>query len=113
MKHREEIGLECLRQVNIQRDTIENAKATLNFPEDRKYKDFLACSYKKQGFQSQDGVILYNSIKDFLSRYYKRNDLKVMDNCKENIREDHGEMALNALRCIMDNLKNMEEKSRR
>ncbi|CAG9820871.1 unnamed protein product [Phaedon cochleariae] len=110
MKEREQMGLDCLGEVNIKREVIDRILKTQKFPRgNQKYMDFLACSYKKQGFQSQEGQILYDNINDFLSRYYRRNDLKIMDNCKSTTGNNHGERAFNAMECIISDLKRIDE----
>lgn len=112
MKQREIIGVHCLQEVQIDRRVIDRTVATLDFPaNNQKYKDFLACSYKKQGFQSEDGKMLYDNINHFLSRYYSTADLKVLDVCKTTTGKNDGEKAFNAVVCIMDKLKSLNEKN--
>lgn len=112
MKHRELIGLSCLQEVGLERKVVDRVLKTLEFPaENKKYKDFLACTYKKQGFQSEDGKIMYDNINNFLSDYYNLSDLKALDTCKSTTGNDHGEKAFNAMVCIMDQLKTIEEKN--
>lgn len=111
MKQRRVIGMQCLKQVGVDRRVIDRTVATLEFPvNDQKYKDFLACSYKKQGFQSEDGKILYENIYEYLSRYYSLVDLKILDVCKSTTGANDGERAFNAVVCIMDKLKTLEDK---
>nr|XP_023014067.1 uncharacterized protein LOC111503870 [Leptinotarsa decemlineata] len=104
MREREKMGLDCVEEVNIDRRIIDRAVATEEFPDEPKYKEFLACSYKKQGYQTADGVIQYKNIKDFLSRFYKRSDLKIIDNCKSDNEKSHGDRAFDALLCVIANL---------
>lgn len=111
MKQREIIGKSCLKEVALDRRVVERTVETLEFPADnQKYKDFLACSYKRQGFQMSNGKINYDNINDFLSRYYSISDLKVLDRCKSTTGDNDGERAFNAVVCIMDNLKSIQEK---
>lgn len=111
MKQREIIGKYCLKEVDLDRRVVEKVMATLEFPPDnKKYKDFLACSYKRQGFQSDDGRINYDNIKEFLSRYYSTSDLKVLDKCKSTTGGNDGDTAFKAIVCIIDSLKPLQEK---
>lgn len=112
MKQRQMIGMQCLKEVGLDRRIVDRTVATLNFPvNDQKYMDFLACSYKKQGFQSEDGKILYDNINDFLLRYYSLADLKVLNSCKSTNGTNDGEKAFNAVVCIMNKLKTIPEKN--
>lgn len=91
---------------------MDHVLKTLEFPAgNKKYRDFLACSYKKFGFQTEDGKILYDNINEFLSRFYKISDLKAVNTCKSTTGEDDGEKAFNAMICILDQLKSIEQKS--
>lgn len=112
MKHRELIGIQCLKQHELDGQVVDKIVATLAFPTDnQKYKNFLACSYKKQGFQSEDGKILFDNIKEFLMRFYSVNDLKVIDVCKANTGATDGDRAFNAVVCIIAQLKYLEAKN--
>lgn len=112
MKWREIIGITCLKQLQLDRRVVDRTVATLEFPtENQKYKDFLSCSYKRQGFQSEDGTMLYDKINDFLSRYYSTADLKALDTCKSTTGANDGERAFNAVVCIMNKLKTMPAKN--
>ncbi|KAG5893237.1 hypothetical protein JTB14_013399 [Gonioctena quinquepunctata] len=113
MKKREKMGLECLKEVNLDKGVVDRVLATMEYPENPKYKDYLACSYKKQGYQREDGVIMYDSIKNFLERFYSRSDLKIIDNCKNDTGKSHGEMAFSAMECVIANLRIIEENSAR
>ncbi|KAJ8963191.1 hypothetical protein NQ318_018657 [Aromia moschata] len=102
MKQRKVMALECIDQVKIDRKIIEDAMAhPTNLPTDAKYKEFLACSYKKQKFQSQDGKILFDNIYSFLERFYERGDLRILDNCKIVTGANDGEVAYNTLKCVL------------
>ncbi|CAH1992675.1 unnamed protein product [Acanthoscelides obtectus] len=111
MKHRYYIGLECLQntRANIQSIT-KSIQSPLNPTQDDKYKDFLTCSFKKQGFQASNGKMQFDHLKDFLSRYYTMNDLKVIEECKSVMAKTHGEIAFESMKCIMRKLVNLVEK---
>ncbi|XP_072389954.1 uncharacterized protein [Diabrotica undecimpunctata] len=109
MKHREIIGLSCLKEINLDRSVVEQAMAHLGHSEDPKYKDFLSCSYKKQGYQDENGNILYENIIKFLSNYYKPGSLKIVDKCKGITGSNDGEMAYNAMRCVMSALSEISD----
>nr|CAI5844055.1 unnamed protein product [Callosobruchus analis] len=111
MKHRYYIGLECLEdtRTNIQSIT-KSLQDPLNPSEDDKYKDFLACSFKKQGFQASNGKMQFEHVKDFLTRYYTMNDLKAIDECKSVKAETHGEIAYESMKCIMRKLVTLVQK---
>lgn len=112
MKQRELIGIHCLKENELDRRVVDRTMLTLEFPvENQKYKDFLACSYKLQGFQTQDGKMQFENINHFLSRFYSTADLKKIDVCKSNSGKNDGERAFNAVVCIMDQLKTIEVKS--
>lgn len=111
MGQRKLIGMQCLQRTGLDRRVVDRVMTTLEFPiNDQKYKDFLACSYKLQGFQSDNGKILYENIYEYLSRYYNMKDLKVIDGCKSTTGATHGDKAINAVACIMDKLKALEAK---
>jgi len=77
--------------------------------ENQKYKDFLACSYKKQGYLSEDGHILMNNIHTFLKRFYNETQLTVLDPC-EHLDETSSaaDNAFNALDCILPKLQSLD-----
>uniref|UniRef100_A0A6P7FTW1 Lutropin-choriogonadotropic hormone receptor-like n=1 Tax=Diabrotica virgifera virgifera TaxID=50390 RepID=A0A6P7FTW1_DIAVI len=68
MKQRTVIGLSCLKETKLDRSVVEKAMAQLGHSEDPKYKDFLSCSYKKQGYQDENGNL--NSSVKYLSHSF-------------------------------------------
>nr|QUP79546.1 odorant binding protein 53 [Monochamus saltuarius] len=106
MKNRNQIALECINEVNIDIKIVRKAIYAMPYelPTDEKYKKFLTCSYKKQKFQSENGEMLYDNINDFLSRSYSRDDLKILDQCKNITAPNDAEMAYTSLKCIMKGL---------
>ncbi|KAJ8924114.1 hypothetical protein NQ315_006896 [Exocentrus adspersus] len=112
MKTRKQIAIDCVNQVHVDVKQIEKAMHSPNeLPSDNKYKQFLSCSYKKQKFQSEKGEMLYDNISDFLTRFYNRSDLKVLDKCKGITGEDDGDTAYNSLKCILRCLKEINADS--
>ncbi|CAG9838394.1 unnamed protein product [Diabrotica balteata] len=109
MKHREIIGLSCMKEIKLDRSVVEQAMANLGHSEDPKYKDFLSCSYKKQGYQDENGNILYENISNFLSDYYKPGSLKIVDKCKGTTGSNDGEKAYNAMRCVISTLNEISD----
>lgn len=99
--------MQCIAETGVDRKIIEKVLETniLPPPDDEKYKHFLVCSYMKQGYMSLDGKsMLFSNIEDFLSRFYKRNDLAVLNNCKGITAASSGDLAYNSLSCILSNL---------
>lgn len=82
--------------------------ATATVINDEKYKDFLACSYKLQGYQSEKGDILLNNVKEFLKDFYSVEELKKLDICQGYNSSNHGDNAYNALDCFLKQLKIMK-----
>ncbi|XP_028133023.1 uncharacterized protein LOC114328383 [Diabrotica virgifera virgifera] len=109
MKQRTVIGLSCLKETKLDRSVVEKAMAQLGHSEDPKYKDFLSCSYKKQGYQDENGNILYENISNFLSNYYKADSLKIVEKCKGTTGSNHSEMAYNAMRCVISTLNDIPD----
>ncbi|XP_018564944.1 uncharacterized protein LOC108906216 [Anoplophora glabripennis] len=113
MKNRNQIALECINQVNIDITIVRNAVSNPDkIPTDDKYKKFLACSYKKQKFQSENGEMLYGNINDFLARFYTRDQLKILNQCKSITAQNDAEMAYASLQCILKCLHDIEETER-
>ncbi|CAG9856101.1 unnamed protein product [Phyllotreta striolata] len=110
IKQRERIGLDCLKQIGLNKTIVEKAVRSIEFVEDRKYKEFLACSYKQQGFQSDDGEILYDNLIDYLSTFYKTADLKSLDDCRAVGGSTDGERAFNSMKCIISGLRKIDQK---
>lgn len=82
---------------------------------DEKYKSYLVCSYKKQGYLSEDGAtMLYDNLYSFLqeSAGYRKEDLNYVDNCKTIRAETPGDLCLKNLVCILDGLHKVEKKNR-
>lgn len=108
------MGLECLKQVPMNRTVIDRVIKTQEVPRDgeeaQRYREFLACSYKKQGFQSDDGKMRYDNIVDFLGRFYTAEDLQGLDACKSVTGTDDGDLAVNNLDCILNYLKSVDKK---
>nr|UWL63328.1 odorant binding protein 39 [Pagiophloeus tsushimanus] len=104
------IALECIEEVNIDRAVIEKVLKTQILPkENKKYKRYLECSYKKQGFLSPDGTqMLYNNLFQFLQRFYDRSELHALDQCKLIKAEDGGELCFQNLDCILNGLRTIE-----
>jgi hypothetical protein len=107
-RDRHRIALKCIGQVGIDERVVEEAIRG-NIPEnDIKYKNFLACSYKKQGYMNEDGIILIENVKKFLNRFYNISDLKVINVCSGRDGPNHSENAFKAMKCIFDQIKNLK-----
>lgn len=95
------IAIECINQVGIEKRTVELAIMGLIPPkENKKYQQFLTCSYKKQGYQHENGTIIINNIKTFLSKYYNSEELNELNSCPAN-HPDAGETAYDTLICVL------------
>ncbi|CAH0551899.1 unnamed protein product [Brassicogethes aeneus] len=105
---RNQIALDCIDKIGIEKEMILKAVATRTFPEDRKYKDFLACSYKKQGFQQEDGTLSIENLKIFMERFYKREELSVMEPCALITGPTHGDIARSAAICLIESIEPLE-----
>lgn len=110
MEDIERIRKECVTKVGIDENVILEAMRTETPPEGNQlYKDFLRCSYMKQGYQNEDGDILYDNIKQFLSDFYTDEVLKnAVDPCDQVKINDPAENAFAAVKCILGNLKRIE-----
>ncbi|XP_044261631.1 uncharacterized protein LOC123009405 [Tribolium madens] len=104
---RYQIASQCIEIVGIDQKVVEDAM-TKDIPKnDIKYKEFLACSYKKQGYQNENGEILMENIKKFLQKYYDSSDLQELNACSGYNSTNHAENAYQALQCIYSRLSNM------
>ncbi|XP_030766809.1 uncharacterized protein LOC115890652 [Sitophilus oryzae] len=104
------IALKCIEEVNIDKRIIEEVLKTQVLPKtNRKYKKYLECSYKKQGFLSLDGRrMLYDNLFSFLSEFYKVEDLGVLEHCKMIRVDDPAELCFRNLDCILVSLNLIE-----
>nr|WJJ63278.1 odorant binding protein 20 [Pachyrhinus yasumatsui] len=105
-----QIALKCIDEINIDKSVIEKVLKTQILPkDDQKYKKYLACSYKKQGYLSPDGKkMLYNNLFEFLEEFYDPSDLKALDHCKNIQEADDGELCFKNLDCILKGLNKIE-----
>lgn len=80
-------------------------------PQDnKKYKKYLACSYKKQGYLSQDGTkMLYDNLYTFLEDFYDPSNLQTLKHCQQITEEDPGELCFQNLVCILNGLRKIDE----
>lgn len=113
-QQRRQISKECIRLTGIDNHIVEEAIRTATIPEnDPIYKQYLTCSYVKQGYQNKTGQILYDNIRDFLVEFYSIQDANfAVDSCRRI--KDQGspeENAFKALQCILENLKALDENS--
>nr|USH46146.1 odorant binding protein 18 [Apriona germarii] len=115
MKSRNQMALECINQVQIDIKIVKKSiHNPYELPTDDKYKEFLTCSYKKQKFQSEQGEMLYDNIYEFLERFYDKDELKVLDQCKSITAENDREMAYISLQCILKGIRSIsDERSQR
>ncbi|EFA01425.1 odorant binding protein C20 [Tribolium castaneum] len=104
---RHQIALQCIDIVGIDQKVVEDA-INIEIPKNNpKYKEFLACSYKKQGYQNENGEILMENIKKFLQKFYHPSDLQELNSCSGHNGTNHAENAYQALQCIYNRLSNM------
>lgn len=102
-----------MNQTNIDIKIIRRATENpQNLPEDPVYKKYLACSYKKQGFQSEDGKMMYENITTFLKRFYNISELKILQTCSAIGGESDDVIAYNHLVCIMRSLAEIDRHRR-
>ncbi|XP_017783683.1 PREDICTED: uncharacterized protein LOC108567616 [Nicrophorus vespilloides] len=103
------IGNECAESTKVDRKLVENAVKYMIIVDDQKYKEFLFCSYKKQGYQKKNGDIVYDEIKSFLSSFYSKEETDyAVDNCKGLTYIRPEEMSFNTMKCILKNLLEVE-----
>lgn len=109
-----QIRSECVAKVSIDEKIIDLVTETMTLPQpstttthNEKYKEYLTCIYRKQGYQSADGQIQLDKIKDFLKHYYKNDLLAVLNPCGgiETDGVSNGDKAFRALECILPKLK--------
>lgn len=94
-----------MEQTKVDEKSIQMVITQQIIPKDPVYPKFLECSYRKQNYLNKDGKIQFQNIIRFLSRYYKKDDLKVLNVCGELKQTDSGsENAINALNCILPKL---------
>lgn len=110
MANRHKMAMECIDEVGIDKRIIEVVLKTTIFPKnDKKYREFLACSYKKQGYQTAQGHIMMNKIKEFTSSVYEdKKDLSELDKCAGMNGTTHGDVAYNTMVCVMNKLKTLD-----
>lgn len=76
---------------------------------DKKYMDFLACSYKKQGYQNANGDIIFETLAEFLEQFYTKEQVTtVVDLCKDIKGRNAAENAFFVMQCVIENLKMLE-----
>nr|APG79364.1 pheromone binding protein 3 [Cyrtotrachelus buqueti] len=109
-EERNRIALKCIDEVMIEKNIIEEVLKTQVLPhDDQKYKKFLECSYRKQGFLSLDGSrMLYDNLFLFLSEFYEIEDLDALQHCKFIKSKDAGDLCFQNLSCILDALRTVE-----
>lgn len=106
------IGKTCMLETGVRIETILRAIKEDIPKNDEKYKSYLVCSYKKQGYLSEDGgTILYDNLYSFLqeSAGYAQEDLHYIDDCKTITAETPGDLCLKNLVCILDGLHKVEK----
>lgn len=108
------ISKECIRLTGVNNTIVEEAIRTATVPQnDEVYKKYLVCSYKRQGFQAEDGTMLYDNVATFLLQFYSYRDVQfALGSCRR-IGEQGSpeENAFKALECILQNLKALDENS--
>ncbi|KAF7283252.1 uncharacterized protein LOC143196016 [Rhynchophorus ferrugineus] len=109
-EERNRIALKCIDEVKIEKSIIEEVLKTQVLPhDDKKYKKFLECSYRKQGFLSLDGSrMLYDNLFLFLTEFYNIDDLDALEHCKYIKSKDPGDLCFQNLSCILDALRTVE-----
>lgn len=109
-RHRKQIALKCIDETGVDRRVIEKVLETNVLPPNSdKYKQFLVCSYKRQGYLSLDGrTMLYSNIEDFLSRFYSRTDLAALNVCKSIKANSSNDLVYNSLSCILSTLEPLQ-----
>lgn len=110
-KDREVIGEQCLKETGMKRQMVVYYRDTQKFPKyDKTYMEFLNCSYKKQGYQTEEGDIIFENLKEFLEEFYTPEQVDIVLNpCKPLKGKNPGETAFYVMRCIIENLQLLEE----
>lgn len=101
-EERLEAEKQCVEEVDINYNIILESSRTLKLSDDPKYKQFLHCFYKKQGFQSEDGEIQFNKISELLQEDGTDPE-KLLGPCRS-IRAPSEDMPFLVLKCIIVNI---------
>ncbi|XP_044744308.1 uncharacterized protein LOC123306394 [Coccinella septempunctata] len=100
----------CIEETKVDEKIVKMVITDHVIPKDSKYPKFLACSYRKQNYLNEKGEIQFQNIIRFLSKYYKREDLRPLEVCGELKQTNRGtDNALNALKCILPKLLPIKE----
>ncbi|KAF2906130.1 hypothetical protein ILUMI_00046 [Ignelater luminosus] len=92
----------CVVATEISEDIVVEAKETNTvFADDPKYKEFLACLWKRTGYQNEDGQINWENIGEVLKKDYAEAVVKeIIQKCdKIEGKTDGDEVAL-VLECL-------------
>lgn len=106
------IGTTCMLETGVKKQTILRALKEEIPSNDENYKSYLVCSYKKQGYLSEDGsTMLYDNLYSFLQEtaHYTTEDLLYIDHCKAITAETPGELCVKNLVCILKGLHKAEK----
>ncbi|CAG9838395.1 unnamed protein product [Diabrotica balteata] len=100
----EKFQRECQKEAKIDTFTLYKNMNNFSATVDPLYMDYLTCYYKKLGFQGVDGKISYEKIIDFFGAYSVGVDRShIINKCKDTVGSSHGEIAYNAMKCVVDN----------
>nr|XP_022911300.1 uncharacterized protein LOC111422324 [Onthophagus taurus] len=107
------ISKTCIQKSNMDVETLKRIGSARSFPKPTKeYLNFLECSYSKQGYLDNDGLISYSTIEDFILDYYDKETVKLaIEPCVvDQTGENGAERAYNTAKCLITNLELLEQK---
>lgn len=96
---------DCINKTGISRTVIERTKLTLEMPDDDdQYKAYISCFYKKQGYQNEDGDIVFYNIKNMVTDLSNNTVAGVVVNgCKDLPKgPSHEDYAYRVAKCLLE-----------
>lgn len=76
----------------------------MELPDESQYKEYISCFYKMQGYQNEDGDILFYNIKNMITDLANATiAVDIVDSCK-NIEKlpSHEEYAYDVAKCLLE-----------
>nr|AVI04894.1 putative odorant-binding protein 14 [Anthonomus grandis] len=104
------IGESCLDEVHLDPTVVSQVLKTGILSQEDKYKKFLVCSYKKQGYLSHDGKRFNYETLDGMLKFlhYTSEELKQLDHCESIRASEPSELVYENLKCILEGLKKID-----
>lgn len=98
---------DCINKTGISKTVIGRTKVTLELPDDPQYKKYISCFYKKQGYQNEDGDILFYNIKNMITDLANGTlAVDIVNACKDFVKQpSHEEYAYTVAKCLLETSK--------